>query len=186
MAAPTTSDTGTITPTTWQKWLPSALLAALLVVQLPQVLRHSADASINHLDATWRHFWLLTFVPLYAIMLFVSLLPTRVELGEAALILRRPLRRRRSLYWPNIQCILVDQRGSRRRVAVYGDDPDGHRTVLPAPFSTFPGKDSRFEEKYHLIGQTWLARRGDDWQQLPAPHPHWLPANHAQTNPPQP
>ena len=182
MAAPTTPDTVTITPTTRQKWMPPALLAALVVMQLPQVLRHSADPSINQLDATWRHFWLLTFVPLYITMLLVVLLPTQVELGETTLML---LRRRRFLYWRNIQCILVDQRGSRRRVVVYGDDPDGRRTVLPAPSTTFLGKDPRFDEKYHLVGQTWLARRGDDWEQLPPPRPHWLRANDAQRNPPQ-
>ena len=121
-------------------------LTVALASQVPHVLRHSADPSTNHLEATSRHFWLLTFVPLYAIVLFVLSLPVRVELGETTLVLRRPLRRRRVLHWRNIQCILVDERGSRRRVAVYGDDPDGRRTFLPAPFTTFLGNDPRFEE----------------------------------------
>jgi hypothetical protein len=182
MAAPTTPDTVTITPATRQRWLPPVLVTLALSSQLPNVLRHSADPSINHLDATWRYYWLVTFVPLYAIALFVFSLPVRVELGETTLVLRRPLRRRRVLPWRNIQCILVDQRGSRRRVAVYGDDPDGRRTILPAPFTTFLGNDPRFEEKFHLVGQAWLARRGDDWVELPPPRPGWLAAADAQTN----
>ena len=186
MASPTTSGIVTIKPTTRQKWLPLVLLTVVLAAQLPNVLRHSTDPSINHLDAAWRHNWLVTFVPLYAIALFVLSLPVRVELAETTLVLRRPLRRRRVLHWRSIQCILVDQRGSRRRVAVYGDDPDGRRTILPAPFTTFLGNDPRFEEKFHLIGQAWLARRGEDWIEIPPPRPGWLAAADARTNSVQP
>jgi hypothetical protein len=186
MAAPTTPETLTIKPSTRQRWLPAVLLTVALATQMPNILRHSTDPSINHLDATWRHFWLLTFAPLYAIALFVLLLPVRVDLGETTLVLHRPLRRRRVLPWRNIQCILVDQRGSRRRVAVYGDDPDSRRTILPAPFTTFLGNDPRFEEKFHLVGQAWLARRGDDWVELPPPSPGWLLAADARTDSVQP
>ena len=186
MAAPTTPDIVTIKPTTRQRWMPTVLLTVIQGSQLQNILRHSADPSINHLDATWRHYWLLTIAPLYAITILVLSLPARVELGETTLVLRSPLRRRRVLHWRNIQCILVDQRGTRRRVAVYRDDPDGHRTILPAPFTTFLGNDPRFEEKFHLIGQTWLANRGDDWVELPPPRPSWLPVDEAQTHPVQP
>lgn len=185
MAVPTTPDivtidTATITPTGRQKWLPAVYLTVVLVIQLPQLLRHSADPSMNRLDASSRHFWLVTFAPLYAIaMLFVLLPLARVEVGETALTVRRPLRRRRVLHWREIQCILVDERGSRRRVAVYGDDPDGRRVVLPVPFTDRFGKDPRFAEKFHLLGQAWIARRGEDWVQLPPAHPHWLTAEDA-------
>jgi hypothetical protein len=186
MAAPTTPDTVTIKPATRQKWLPPALLMIGLASQLPNVLRHSADPGINHLDATWRHNWLVTFAPLYAIVLVVLLLPVRVELGETTLVLHRRLRRRRVLHRRNIQCILIDQRSSRRRIAVYGDDPDGRRTFLPAPFNSPFTNDPRFEEKFHLVGQTWLARRGDDWVEIPPPRPGWLAAEDARTNSVQP
>jgi hypothetical protein len=182
MAAPTTPDTLstlTLTRTTRQKWLPPVLLAVLVAFQLPHVLSYSTDPDINHLDATWRHYWLLTMVPLYAVALFLFMLPVRTELGASTLVLYRPLRRRRVLHWRSIQCILVDQRGSRRRIMVYGDDPDGRRTVLPAPFTNFLAKDPRFEEKFHLIGQAWLAGRGEDWELLPPPSPTRPPADGA-------
>lgn len=166
--------------------MPLVLTAALVVMQLPHVFQHSADPNINQLDATWRRFWLLTFAPLYAIVLCLLLLPGSVELGETALVLHRPLRRRRVLHWRNIQCILVDERGSRRRVAVFDDDPDGRRTVLPVPFTHWLSKDSRFDEKFQLLGQTWLIRRGDDWEQLPAPYPSRRMAEDARPNTPQP
>ncbi|MBR7832905.1 hypothetical protein KDL01_06505 [Actinospica durhamensis] len=180
MAVPTTTpDTApvpatvpgvvTITRTPRQLWLPLLILALIAVVRLPAWLQHSPDPAVAHQNATALRFWYLTVVPVYAIALCVNFLPTRIELGESALVLRRPLRRRRVLEWRHIQAILVDPRSSRRRVAVYGDDADGRRTLLPVPFSAVMLKDPDFEEKFHLIGQAWLARRGADWELLPPP-----------------
>lgn len=186
MAAPTTPDTVTIKPAPRQRLLPLAVLTVALASQVPHILGHSTDPSIDQADANARHFWLYTFAPLYAIVFIVLLLPLQAELGQTTLVLRRPLRRRRVLHWRNIQCILVDQRGARRRVAVYGDDPDARRTFLPAPFTTFLGNDPHFEEKFHLVGQAWLARRGEDWVELPPPRPGWLPAADTRTDSVQP
>ncbi len=159
----------TITRTTRQLWLPLVILAAVLVATVPTWLRHSSDPAVEHQYATSLRFWYLTFVPFYALALCLNFLPTRIELGESALVLCRPLRRRRVLEWRHIQAILVDPRSSRQRVAVYGDDPDGRRTLLPVPFSAVMLKDPDFEAKFHLIGQAWLAGRGADWEPLPPP-----------------
>jgi hypothetical protein len=180
MAVPTTTpDTApvsgtapctiTISRTPRQLWLPLLILAVIAVVRLPTWLQHSPDPVVAHQNASALRFWYLMVVPVYAIALGVNFLPTRIELGESALVLYRPLRRQRVLEWRHIQAILVDPRSSRRRVAVYGDDPDGRRTLLPVPFSAVMLKDPDFEEKFHLIGQAWLARRGADWEALPPP-----------------
>ncbi|HET9172671.1 MAG TPA: hypothetical protein VFN97_24810 [Actinospica sp.] len=177
MAEPVGTHGGTvsITPTARHRLVGPLLLLVVAVIQLPNVLRHSSDPSVNHLDAVFRENWLLTFVPIYTFAFSVLLLPVRVELGENALVLHRPLRRRRVLCWRNIQCVLVDVRGSRHRVMVYGDDPDGRRIALPVPYSSVLAEDACFGEKFHLINQAWVERRGEDWVEIPAPRPGWLP-----------
>ncbi len=173
-AAPDAAYPVTITRTARQAWLPPVLVAAVLVIQPLEWLLTGSDPATRHAHATSLHYWVLTAVPLYVILLCLNFLPTRVELTDTALVVRRPLRRRRVLEWRHIQAVLVDARGARRRVAVYRDDPDGHRVLLPMPFSSTLAGDPRFAEKFHLIGQTWLARRGEDWAPLPSP-PSWAP-----------
>lgn len=178
MAAPAKSDTATFTPTTRQKWLPPALAAVLLIAEAVSQVRHrhNPDPGISHQLAMFDLYFWSTVTPLYALLIAGSFLPHRIELGETALILRRPYRRRRVIHWHNIQAVRIDERGSRCRVAVYGDDPDGRRTLLPVPYSGFMVKDPNLGVKFHILGQAWLARRGDDWEPLPPPHPGWLGA----------
>lgn len=87
--------------------------------------------------------------------------PPRVELTTEAIVMRQGLRRRRKIAWRDVQGLQIESSGSRRKLAVY--TADGRRAKLPTPFTGPVLLDRRFTEKYHAIGQVWLARRGADW-----------------------
>ncbi|WP_377273785.1 hypothetical protein [Peterkaempfera sp. SMS 1(5)a] len=77
---------------------------------------------------------------------------------------------RRSIPWSRIQGVQVESALGERAVVLY--EEGGRRTRLRAPSSTpFVGRDSAFEEKFHTIGEWWLAHRGPDW--APARPPGW-------------
>lgn len=174
---PVSSETVTITRTKRQKWLPSALVTALIAIESYRWFQQSTDTSVDRADPTILLYWFIALVSLSALIVAVGFLPLRLELSEETLVIRAPLRRRRVLHWREIQSIRVDRRGSRYRVHVYGDDPDGKRTVLPVPYSAALARDPEFRDKYHLIGQFWLINRGDDWRQLPPPNVNWHAAD---------
>jgi hypothetical protein len=174
---PVAPDIVAITRTKRQKWLPSAGMVMLIILESAHWFQRSADSGVDRAISTFTFYWFATFVPLTALVVALNLLPLQLELGGETLVIRAPLRRRRVLYWREIQSIRVDQRGSRYRIHVYGDDPDGKRTVLPVPYSAGFARDPKFRDKYHLIGQFWLIHRGDEWRQLPPPDVNWFAAD---------
>jgi len=76
--------------------------------------------------------------------------------------------RRRTIAWSRIQSIQVESMFGERAVVLY--EAGGRRTRLRAPSSTpLIAWDSKFEEKFHTIGQWWLGHRGADWAPVPPP-----------------
>jgi hypothetical protein len=63
--------------------------------------------------------------------------------------------RRRDIPWSEISGVAVETQFGTRYVVLY-DAISGH-TRLRAPITGLPIPDRRFEEKYHTIGQWWLA-----------------------------
>ncbi|WP_326603982.1 hypothetical protein OG930_16555 [Streptomyces sp. NBC_01799] len=78
--------------------------------------------------------------------------------------------RSRTIPWASVQCIRIEKLGGSRIITLY--EADGRRTRLRAPTTGFLQWDCRFEEKFHVIDQWWLAHRGADG--VPAP-PSWAP-----------
>ncbi|WP_328450158.1 hypothetical protein OG780_20190 [Streptomyces sp. NBC_00386] len=75
--------------------------------------------------------------------------------------------RRRTVPWASVQSVRVEQVMGGRVVVLY--EADGRRTRLRAPVTGFLQRDRGFEEKFHVIGQWWLAYRGTDWVPVPPP-----------------
>ena len=80
--------------------------------------------------------------------------------------------RRRTIPWSAVQAITIEKFALSRTIVLY--DATGRRTRLRAPITGFLTWDRHFEEKFHTIGQWWLAHRGPDWAPLWAPpSPQW-------------
>ncbi|WP_392964827.1 hypothetical protein [Streptomyces sp. LN245] len=75
--------------------------------------------------------------------------------------------RRRTVPWASVQSVRVEHVMGGRVVALY--EAGGRRTRLRAPITGFLQRDRNFEEKFHVIGQWWLAHRGTDWVPVPPP-----------------
>jgi hypothetical protein len=75
--------------------------------------------------------------------------------------------RRRTVPWASVQSVRVEQVMGGRVVVLY--EAGGRRTRLRAPATGFLQRDRDFEEKFHVIGQWWLAHRGTDWVPVPPP-----------------
>jgi len=71
--------------------------------------------------------------------------------------------RRRRIAWANVQGIQIEPYMGCRTIVIY--EANGRRTRLRTPTVGFLNWDKRFDEKYHTIGQWWLAHRGEDWNQ---------------------
>lgn len=67
----------------------------------------------------------------------------------------------------DIQVIWIDSLLGVKRVVI--DEAGGRETKLRAPLTGFMCWDRGFEEKFHTIGQWWLANRGTDWRPVPPP-----------------
>ncbi|MFF3415409.1 hypothetical protein ACFYW9_11995 [Streptomyces sp. NPDC002698] len=100
------------------------------------------------------------------IMLVVSVVsPFGITLTPSAARVRDL--RRRTIPWASVQSVRVEQVMGGRVVALY--EAGGRRTRLRAPVTGFLQRDRGFEEKFHVIGQWWLAHRGTDWVPVPPP-----------------
>ena len=64
--------------------------------------------------------------------------------------------RRRVIRWDDVRAVTVESLLGLRTVVLY---EEGRRTRLRAPSNGFMQWDRRFDEKYHVIGQWWLAHR---------------------------
>jgi hypothetical protein len=64
--------------------------------------------------------------------------------------------RRRVIRWDDVRAVTTESLMGTRSVVLY---EDGRRTRLRAPSTDFLAWDRSFEEKYHVIGQWWLAHR---------------------------
>jgi hypothetical protein len=80
--------------------------------------------------------------------------------------------RRRDIPWSAVQAITIEKYLTARTIVLY--DATGRRTRLRAPVTGFLAWDQQFEEKFHTIGQWWLAHRGPGWAPVWAPpSPQW-------------
>jgi hypothetical protein len=75
--------------------------------------------------------------------------------------------RRRRIQWRDVQHIQIEKSMGSRVIVIYEEST--RRTQLRAPISGFLYRDKRFEEKFHTIGQWWLAHQGADWTSDGAP-----------------
>lgn len=69
--------------------------------------------------------------------------------------------RRRKIAWADVQCIRIESYLGSRTIVIY--EASGRHTRLRAPIRGFLSWDRRFDEKFHTIGQWWLAHRGAAW-----------------------
>lgn len=70
--------------------------------------------------------------------------------------------RRRSVPWSEVQAVLPDSQLGTGRVSFMLES--GKRVMLPAP-TTFLGMGgAAYARDFDLIGQCWLANRGEDWR----------------------
>ncbi|WP_329119509.1 hypothetical protein [Streptomyces sp. NBC_01465] len=67
--------------------------------------------------------------------------------------------RRRTIPLSDIRGINIEARMGVKTVVI--TDLHGRRTRLRAPLHGFLSPDSHFEQKFHTIGQWWLAHRGN-------------------------
>ncbi|MGW3913013.1 hypothetical protein ACWEBX_16040 [Streptomyces sp. NPDC005070] len=98
--------------------------------------------------------------------------PFGITLTPSAALVRNL--RRRTVPWASVQSVRVEQVMGGRVVVLY--EAGGRRTRLRAPVTGFLQRDRDFEEKFHVIGQWWLAHRGSDWVPVPPPGtgaPNW-------------
>lgn len=73
----------------------------------------------------------------------------------------RGLRRRR-VPWQEVQAVVRHNQRATGRVSLILDS--GERLALRAPTSSLGLGGARYERDFHLIGQWWLAHRGQDWR----------------------
>lgn len=106
-----------------------------------------------------------------ALLLLALVIPTRfgITLTPSAAIVHNL--RRRTIPWADIQAIQIEPLLGSRTVVLH--EASGRRTRLRAPITGPLSWDRRFEEKFHTIGQWWLAHRGPDWTPLPPPGAPW-------------
>ncbi|WP_327122086.1 hypothetical protein OG206_32145 [Streptomyces sp. NBC_01341] len=74
--------------------------------------------------------------------------------------------RRRTIHWPDVQAIRVENFQGNHVVVIY--EAGGRRTRLRTPATGFLSWDRRFDEKFATIDDWWQQHRGPDWTPTPA------------------
>ncbi|WP_329042960.1 hypothetical protein OHT61_31755 [Streptomyces sp. NBC_00178] len=69
--------------------------------------------------------------------------------------------RHRTIQWPDVQAIRVENFQGNHIVVIY--EADGRRTRLRTPTTGFLSWDPKFDEKFSTIDQWWQQHRGPDW-----------------------
>ncbi|WP_329300851.1 hypothetical protein OG410_22505 [Streptomyces sp. NBC_00659] len=145
-------------PSVWQRVLP--LLPMTMALGFDAFMRVVSPVPKPAFDV-WFHSLLIVLVLTLAVassFFGITLKPSAARVHGL---------RRRTILWASVQDVRVEQVMGGRVVALY--EADGRRTRLRAPFTGFLQQDRRFEEKFHVIGQWWLAHRGTDWVPVPPP-----------------
>ncbi|MFJ8996019.1 hypothetical protein ACIRQH_37140 [Streptomyces sp. NPDC102279] len=141
---------------TWQR------LASMLPMAVP-----AGFGTVEHVGRpgfeSWIQFLLIMLVLGVAVVSLTSLFGITLTPSAA----RVHNLRRRTIPWASVQSVRVEPIMGVRVVALY--EADGRRTRLRAPTTGFLQWDRGFEEKFHVIGQWWLANRGSDWVPVPPP-----------------
>ncbi|WP_351223040.1 hypothetical protein [Streptomyces sp. NPDC002133] len=101
-------------------------------------------------------FWVWIAMPLLAMIVFPR---HGITLTASAAVVHNL--RRRTIRWSDVQGVHTESSLGQRTVVIY--EASGRRTRLRAPVTGVLCWDRRFEEKFHAIGQWWLAHRGPDW-----------------------
>ncbi|MFD5517546.1 hypothetical protein [Streptomyces sp. NPDC127066] len=145
-------------PGVWQRVLP--LLPMTMALGFDAFLRVVSPVPRPAFDAWFLFLWIVSVPTLLVASSFfgITLTPSAARVHGL---------RRRTVPWASVQSVRVEQIMGGRVVALY--EADGRRTRLRAPFTGFLQRDRRFEEKFHVIGQWWLAHRGTDRVPVPPP-----------------
>ncbi|MFJ7969162.1 hypothetical protein [Streptomyces sp. NPDC096324] len=121
------------------------------------VLRAVADVGLPVFDVWTPVLWIVLVVSVVS-PFGITLTPSAARVHDL---------RRRTVPWTSVQSVRIEHVAGGRVVVLY--EADGRRTRLRAPVTGFLQRDRDFEEKFHVIGQWWLAHRGSDWVPVPPP-----------------
>lgn len=145
-------------PGVWQRVLP--LLPMTMALGFDAFLRVVSTVPRPAFDARFHSLWIVLVLMLLVASSFfgITLTPSAARVHGL---------RRRTVPWASVQSVRVEQVMGGRVVVLY--EAGGRRTRLRAPFTGFLQRDRDFEEKFHVIGQWWLAHRGTDWVPVPPP-----------------